>query len=137
MSTSKAENLFFEIFLQYFCSILIISEISTKNLFQTPLPVDCLYTPCCYNFLCTIYDIIHYVSYLSHRCVSFHRCSQNILLRIFHHNFFARFHDKPGHFFAIIGIRFRYFQLYIYGICNNCLRKKKRVTKEKSIKISK
>lgn len=30
-----------------------------------------------------------------------------------------------------------YFQLYIYGICNNCLRKKKRVTKEKSIKILK
>lgn len=30
-----------------------------------------------------------------------------------------------------------YFQLYVYGVCNNCLRKRKRLAKEKTNKISK
>lgn len=30
-----------------------------------------------------------------------------------------------------------YFQLYVYGVCNNCIRKKKKESKDKTINISK
>ncbi len=44
-------------------------------------------------------------------------------------DFFAFMNAKKYNAFTI-----NYYQLYVYGICNNCLRKKKRLIKEKKIK---